>query len=131
MRKTTYLRPLLYLSGVVASGVVMATSVLPPTMPAANGAAINLGGPPRTPLLTVVNCPPSISAAATNAPQPWNWGGVTMNVVSAKLSDQPPPQQQMLCFYEGSGSKWNIGRSIQPEFSSCAVASANSFNCRK
>jgi hypothetical protein len=77
-----------------------------------------------------VRCPSSINAEATNAPQPWMPSAVTMNVVNAKLSDQPLPQQQMLCFYEGSGSKWYIGRNIQPGFQSCTVASKSSFTCQ-
>jgi hypothetical protein len=79
----------------------------------------------------VVRCPNSIIAAATNAPLPWSPSAVGMSVVEAKLSSQPPAQQQMLCYYEGSGSKWYIGRNIQPEFKSCSVASAHSFSCLK
>jgi hypothetical protein len=82
-------------------------------------------------LLQTVRCPKSINAAATNAPPPWLPSAVTMSVVDAKLSNQPPAQQQMLCFYEGSGSKWYIGRNIQPEFKSCSVASPSSFSCLK
>jgi hypothetical protein len=82
-------------------------------------------------LLQSVRCPSTITAAATNAPPPWLPSAVSMNVVDAKLSNQPPAQQQMLCYYEGSGSKWYVGRNIQPEFKSCTVATNSSFSCLK
>ncbi len=117
--------------GLAMSALVLATSVVPSSATISRGTVIDPGAPPKALRLTVVSCPPSIIAAATNAPEPWNWGGVTMNVVGTKLSDRPLPDQQMMCFYEGAGSKWNIGRAIQPEFKSCAVASTSSFTCQK
>jgi hypothetical protein len=82
-------------------------------------------------MLQSVRCPGTITAAATNAPPPWLPSAASMNVVDAKLSNQPAAQQQMLCYYEGSGSKWSVGRNIQPEFKSCTVATNSSFSCLK
>jgi hypothetical protein len=107
-----------------------ATSVPPPASSTSMTSKIGTINP-QLALKSTVVCPPTIIAAATNAPQPWMPSAVTMQVVSAKLSDQPLPQQQMLCFYEGSGSKWYIGRNIQPEFKSCAAVNSSAFSCTK
>lgn len=121
------------LAFVILTVAAHATSV-PPTTPnvstpsmSSKVGVIN----PQQALKSMVACPPTITGAATNAPQPWSPSAVSMTVVNAKLSDQPLPQQQMLCFYEGVGSKWYIGRNIQPEFKSCAAVNSSTFSCTK
>jgi hypothetical protein len=78
----------------------------------------------------IVKCPATILVAATNAPTPWLANSVLLNVQSASLSGQLPPNQQMVCNYTGSGYAWSSMRMIQPEFKSCSP-SGTQFFCTK
>ncbi len=81
---------------------------------------------------TTVQCPPSIIAAATNAPSPWYPGAVTLSFDTASLTHSSAPVPQMLCKYSGSGSSWMIARPISPEFKSCVVTpTGKQFLCKK
>jgi hypothetical protein len=83
-----------------------------------------------SPLGTVVRCPAAITAQATNAPSPWFPSAVQMTAQSAALTHASAQTPQMLCNYAGSGSQWQIGRNIQPEFKRC-TPSGTQFLCFK
>lgn len=89
----------------------------------------NVGTVPSA-LGTVVRCPATITAQATNAPSPWHPSAVQMNAQSAALTHPSAAVAQMLCNYAGAGSQWQIGRNIQPEYKRC-TPSGTQFLCFK